>query len=121
MKTSIYNANRPFTVRVPAELFEETAERGAPAALAEELIKKDFNSRSRRKNKLDKAERPKFEGSKARISVHARVDEELSAKVRALLDETGIKPRDYVAELMTAHFEGRKPVFTVKEDDNGEA
>lgn len=111
MKTSIYTHNRPFTVRVPAALVESFEERGAAATLAEELIKKDFASRSRRKNPVDTADRPKFEGDKARISVHARVDETLAERVKALLAECGISPRDYVAELMTAHAEGRKPIF----------
>lgn len=114
MKTSIYPANRPFTVRIPAELKAQydAGERGAAATHAEELIKKDFASRSRRKNPLDKAERPKHEGTKVRMSVHARVEEDLCACVQELLAATGISPRDYVAELMTADFEGRKPIFT---------
>lgn len=111
MKTSIYTANRPFTVIVPAELFPAGHERGAPAKLAEELITADFRSRSRRKVKTDKGERPEFEGDRIRISVHARVEDELSGKVRKMLKSAGIKPREYVAELMTAHAEGRKPVF----------
>ena len=115
MKTSIYTANRPFTVRVPAGMFADAA-RGAASDLAEELIKKDYNSRSRRKNLLDKSERPKHEGKKDRISVNARVDDKLAPKVVELLKKAGIKPRDYVAELMTAEFEGRKPVFQVKEE-----